>query len=95
MAPHTFADIKKQIGPVYISVPCLAVGGHNIGSCTYSDPCALLGTDNSCPPVFQQNGIPCICPVRCPPFRAFLITRALLTFPPQFAAQTYSLYVSP
>ncbi|XP_067670209.1 ganglioside GM2 activator-like [Haliotis asinina] len=47
---------KKVLG-MWIEAPCR----HNVGSCSYTDVCALLERI-PCPQAFRRNNIPCKCP---------------------------------
>lgn len=53
-------EVYKQV-LIWVKVPCI----DNVGSCTYSDVCALDPYNQKpCPPVFSQQKLPCKCPAK-------------------------------
>jgi len=52
--------IETKVFGYWVKVPCV----DNIGSCTYSDPCALMANDVHLCPTITPYGLPCKCPIK-------------------------------
>ncbi|KAH9525100.1 hypothetical protein Btru_000333 [Bulinus truncatus] len=56
--------LSRNLGGMWIDVPCVSTTHGNFGSCTYHDVCNLLENINgTCPQFLANNSIPCKCPV--------------------------------
>jgi len=56
--------VKKKLFGVYIEIPCV----DNVGSCTYTDVCALLAKIE-CPKEIIDHGFRCQCPFAAKEFK--------------------------
>ncbi|XP_050415161.1 ganglioside GM2 activator [Patella vulgata] len=71
--------IAKKEGDKYLDLPCI----QGVGSCNYSDVCALLAQiGTQCPDPLVEAGIPCQCPYNAGSYKlesaAFNVGSALL-----------------
>ncbi|CAL1538382.1 unnamed protein product [Lymnaea stagnalis] len=56
--------ITKNMGGMWIDLPCVPTPLGNLGSCTYRDFCQILAKANSsCPKIVTDMGLPCSCPI--------------------------------
>uniref|UniRef100_A0A2C9KNP7 MD-2-related lipid-recognition domain-containing protein n=1 Tax=Biomphalaria glabrata TaxID=6526 RepID=A0A2C9KNP7_BIOGL len=56
--------LSRNVGGMWIDVPCMSTPHGDLGSCTYRDFCHLLKNINgTCPKILVDNGIPCSCPI--------------------------------
>eukprot|EP00794_Sanderia_malayensis_P012659 gene12659-13959_t len=77
VAPSSVAlKVYKKLFGVFVEVPCL----DNFGSCTYTNPCALL-SKVKCPPVLEKYGINCRCPLKKAEYKVPATVLSIPTLP--------------